>query len=190
MKQTMVICAYPASGKTYICNKYNKLKGGNGCIVKLLLGIDFWSDIVFVDMDAIKLNKFYKNSTSNVLNDYIAFVKKNMGKADIIFVNSNKSIRKALRDNNIKYFMVYPELNMKEEIIHRMIKKGDNIHSINFQKRNFENMVKSIDKECCKYNIPYQKLNKITPYINLEYIVDLLKYEILLEESLGRAIDG
>ena len=29
MKQTMVICAYPASGKTYICNKYNKLKGGN-----------------------------------------------------------------------------------------------------------------------------------------------------------------
>ena len=176
MKQTMVICAYHASAKTYICNKYNKLKGENSCIVKLLLGLDFWSDIVFLDMDDIKLNKFYKNSTSNVIDDYIAFVKKNMGKADIIFINSNRSIRKALRDNNIKYFMVYPELNMKEEIIHRMIKKGDNIHSINFQKKNFENMVKSIDKECYKYNISHYKLNKTVPYLNLEHIIKLAKY--------------
>lgn len=184
MKQTMVICAYPASGKTYICNKYNKLKGRNSHIVKLLLGIDFWSDIVFLDMGTIKLNKFYKNSTSNVIDDYIAFVKKNMGKADIIFINSNKSIRKALRDNNIKYFMVFPELNMKEEIIQRMIKRGDNIHSIKFQRQYFESLIKDIDNECREYNISHYKLNKTVPYLNLEHIIKLAKYDQLVDEFL------
>lgn len=107
-KQTIVVSAFPACGKSYTYKNFN--------------GKPF----TMLDSDSNKYSWIYENGVKtdkrnpNFIQDYIAHIKENIGKVDVIFVNSHKDVRKALRDNNIKYFIVYPALNMKDEMLKRM----------------------------------------------------------------------
>ena len=166
-KTTLVVSAYPASGKTYLCKNY---KGVN------LYG----DDLVILDSDSSKFSWIYKDGIKtdkrnpSFIEDYMNHIKENIGKADIIFVSSHKEVRQALRDNNVKYFMVYPMLDMKDEIIKRMKERGNDKKFIEFQKEHFEEFIEEIINEYDGRNgFPFA-LTKGRPYLPMDEIVLML----------------
>lgn len=166
-RTTLVVSAYPASGKTY---SYKNYKGvaPNG------------DEIIILDSDSSKFSWIYKDGIKtnqrnpNFIEDYVNHIKKNIGKVDIIFVSSHKEVRQALRDSNIKYFMIYPMLDMKEIIINRMIQRGNDEKFIEFQKEHFEEFIKEIINEYDGNNGFPLVLTKETPYLPIDDIVSML----------------
>lgn len=104
MKNTIIISAFPACGKSYMYNNYNG------------------KPYSMLDSDSSKFSWIYENGIKtdkrnpNFIADYMNHIKENIGKVDVIFVSSHAGVRKALRENNLKYIMVYPSLDMKDEI--------------------------------------------------------------------------
>ena len=137
-KRTIVISAFPACGKSYTFNNFN--------------GKPF----TMLDSDSSKYSWIYENGEKtdkrnpNFIEDYITHIKENIGKVDVIFVSSHKEVRKALRDNNIKYFIVYPSLEMKDEMLRRMKERGNDEKFIQFQSEHFEEFVTDIMNENIK----------------------------------------
>lgn len=74
-------------------------------------------------------------------------IKKNIGKADIIFVSSHDNVRQALKDNNIDYTLVYPAIELKDEYIQRYKYRGNNEGFINFIGGNWNDFIETIEKE-------------------------------------------
>lgn len=168
---TLVISAYPASGKTYL---YKNYKGTN------LQG----DDLIILDSDSTKFSWIYEDGVRtsqknpNFIQDYIQHIKENIGKVDIIFVSSHKEVRQALRDNNIKYFIVHPVLDMKDIIIDRMIQRGNDEKFIEFQKEHFEEFIEEIISELNGDNGFPIVLTKDRPYLSLDDIVSMLNIDI------------
>lgn len=174
-KRTIVVSAFPACGKSYIYNHYN----GN--------------PYTFLDSDSSQYSWIYKDGVKtsernpNFISDYISHIKENIGKVDCIFVSSHREVRQALRDNGIKYFMVYPSLTMRSEMIKRMRDRGNTEEFIKFQDEHFEEFVAEImveNKEITD-NAPVIdyihrpacyaiELNERFPYISMDIITYLL----------------
>lgn len=174
-KITIIISAFPACGKSYMYNNYNG------------------KPYSMLDSDSSKFSWIYENGIkTNVRNpdfitDYMNHIKENIGKVDVIFVSSHAEVRKALRENNLKYFMVYPSLDMKEEMLNRMRERGNDSKFIEFQESHYEQFITEIMGECDKYSrVKFDKhgnmtsgeclripLNKENPYINNNLLYSL-----------------
>ena len=76
--------------------------------------------------------------------NYIAHIKENIGKADIILVSSHDVVRDALVLNNIEFTMVYPDISIKDEYIDRYIKRGNNEGFVELLKQNWETWIGEI----------------------------------------------
>lgn len=176
MKHTIVISAFPACGKTYTYKNFNK------------------KPFSILDSDSSRYSWIYENGVKtdirnpNFISDYISHIKENIGKVDVIFVSSHKEVREALRNNNIKYFIVYPSLDMKNEMIKRMIDRGNDNKFIDYQRDHFEEFVKEIieeNRQLSEYTPTYDnglrytpchgiELNSKNPYISNNMIDSLL----------------
>ena len=168
---TLVVSAYPASGKTYSYKKYKRTHpNGNNLII---LDSDS-SKFSWIYNDGIKTDK----RNPNFIQDYINHIKENIGKVDIIFVSSHKEVRQALRDNNIKYFMVYPMFDMKDEFIKRMKERENSEKFIEFQKEHFEKFIEEIINEYDGENGFLLALTKDKPYLPMDDIVFMLDTNI------------
>ena len=186
-KPTIVISAFPACGKSYTYNHYN----GN--------------PYTMLDSDSSKFSWVYENGVKtdkrnpNFITDYMDHIKENIGKVDCIFVSSHKEVREALRDNKIKYFMVYPELSMKEEMLQRMKDRGNDKNFISMMEKNYEKFITEIEEETATmlvnvreeqkethiegthYYTPFHeiRINKDRPYI------DNLLIDFLMDNCMG-----
>lgn len=58
--------------------------------------------------------------------NYINHIKENIGKYEIIFVSSHEVVRKALLDNCLYFYLVYPDSSRKDEFIERYKNRGNN----------------------------------------------------------------
>lgn len=181
MKNTIIISAFPACGKSYMYNNYNG------------------KPYSMLDSDSSKFSWIYENGVKtdkrnpNFITDYMNHIKDNIRKVDVIFVSSHAEVRKALRENNLKYFMVYPSLDMKEEMLNRMRERGNDSKFIEFQKSHYEPFVAEIISECDKYSgVRFDKngemisgyclkmpLSKNNPYIDNHMI------NLLFDNSMG-----
>lgn len=141
MKNTKVISAFPGTGKTYC---YNKYKGSN---IKILD-----SDSSEFSWIKDKNGNNTKERNPEFPNNYIKHIKENIGKVDIIFVSSHDVVRKALKDNNIDYILVYPCIYYKYIYMDRYTERGNNENFINFIDKNFEKFINEMDNE----NYPYK----------------------------------
>ena len=131
MKETFVISAFPGTGKTYF---YNQYKGKNSLIV--------------LDSDSSNFSWIKDEKGNNTTkrnpdfpNNYINHIKENIGKADIIFVSSHDIVRQALYDNGIKYIVVYPENNCKDEYLERYRNRGNTEEFINMMDKNWDRFI-------------------------------------------------
>lgn len=172
MRNTIVVSAFPACGKSYKVKVYNN------------------KPYSMLDSDSSKFSWIKDENGNNTKvrnlefpNNYIEYIKSNIGKVDVIFVSSHKEVRQALRDNDIKYFIVYPTVDMKEEFLKRMKDRGNTEEFIKMFENKFEEFVKEIEKECKEvdekgsyingfYYSPCceERLTKDKPYLSMDFI--------------------
>ena len=98
--KTKVISAFPGTGKSWA---FNNLKDEY-----TMLDSDS-SNFSWIGEEGERHPDFPKN--------YIKHIKSNIGKVDFIFVSSHAVVREALKKAKIKFILVYPHKNRKEEYI-------------------------------------------------------------------------
>ena len=98
--------------------------------------------------------------------NYIDHIKENMGKVDIILVSSHDVVREALNDNNIDYYIVYPDITLKDEYLKRYKERGNDDKFLSFIEKNWESFINAIEDE---NNATLIKLH------SNEYLSDIIK---------------
>lgn len=137
MKNTKIISGFPGVGKSYLFNTKN-----NNEMFKIL------------DSDSSEFSWIKDENGNNTKernpefpNNYIKHIKDNIGKVDVIMVSSHDIVRKALKDNDIEYYIVYPSKQLKDEYIRRYKERGNNEGFINFISNNWDNFIDDIEND-------------------------------------------
>lgn len=133
-KDTLVISAFPGTGKSFITKNNNK------------------KDFVVLDSDSSEYSWFKKGERNpDFPNNYIKHIKENLGKADIIMVSSHKDVRDALVKNNIDFTLVYPDKSLKDEYIKRYQERGNDEKFIETLDKNWNNWIEELENQTgCK----------------------------------------
>lgn len=110
MRNTKVIAAFPACGKSY-CFERNE-------------------DYIILDSDSSKFSWIYpdgletKYRNPDFPKNYIEHIKENIGKVDYIFVSTHEEVRNALSEAGIDFILVFPEWSLREEWVGRCFIRG------------------------------------------------------------------
>ena len=136
MKNTLVISAYTCCGKTY-ASEYMKdydildVDIYDFKTIKWLPNEEeieeerkWWESSLHLMSTEAHLNQFKQQIISvdnpNFPNNFIQYIKENIGKVDVIFVDSNIRIRQWLNEAKIKFVTVYPWNSCLSEWVGRM----------------------------------------------------------------------
>ena len=122
---------------------------------------------------------FFNNSTRNVLDsdsstfdksdfptNYIEHIKSNLGSTDVILISSHKDVREALVDNELRFTLVYPKKELKDEYLERYKERGSPEGFINLLSENWDTWIDEMD---CQENCQKIVLE------SGEYISDMVK---------------
>jgi hypothetical protein len=146
MKNTKIISGFPGVGKSYFYNHS--------------------TEKIVLDSDSSNFSWLSKGLRHpNFPNNYIEYIKSNIGKADLILVSSHSVVRDALKENNLHYTLVYPDKSLKEEYLQRYIVRGSNESFIKMIDAKWDEFIDEIERETFPEKI---KLN------NNEYLKDVL----------------
>lgn len=131
MKKTKIISAFPACGKTYVFENFN--------------------DKVILDSDSSKFS-WVMVANQKVRNpdfpqNYIRYIKENIGKADYILVSTHENVRRALKDAEIDFYLVYPDRNLKEEWIGRCFLRGNRENFCWLIADNWDNWIDQLEQD-------------------------------------------
>lgn len=148
MKETKVISAFPGTGKTHFYNNNKK---------------------VCADSDSSLFDKMYFPE------NYIEHIHSLIGKVDIIFVSSHKTVRQALINAGIEFLLIHPNISLKDEYISRFKRRGSLGKFIEFISDNWQNFIEEIQQESGYKQI---MLN------NGEYVSDFLLQPITLKDKV------
>jgi len=155
VKKTKIISAFPGCGKTECFKKYKDPK----------------YDFKVLDSDSSTFDK--KDFPEN----YIEHIKSKLGKVDVIFISSHKTVRDALKkDKKIKdlldkkeveFVVAYPDKKDKDEYIERYKMRGSTDSFIKLISDNWDNWLTDLENEDAthykigdKYLSDYIKSNK------------------------------
>ena len=130
--KTMVISAFPGTGKSYAfknCSNSFKISDSDS------------SQFSWIEEERGRIRN------PDFPDNYIQHIKNNIGKYDVIFVSSHLEVRQALNDAGIEYFTIYPQANLLEEYKERYIQRGNDEHFIDFIVNNWSEMMKNISHE-------------------------------------------
>lgn len=158
--KTMVIAAFPGCGKSYtVENEAEKFNG--------VLDSDSSHFSWIKDSNGKNTNERNPEFPKN----YIEHIKSQIGKVEVIFVSSHKEVRKALEQEGIEYFLVYPNIFQKKEYIQRYQKRGNDKKFINLVSANWDLWIEECDEENfpTKIKLPYFSVK----YLNKE-VIDLI----------------
>lgn len=126
MKETKIISAFPACGKTYCYEHMDK----DMVVFDSDSSLFSWKEVLDEEHEMKNKGKrdyqerYIKVRNPNFPDNYIQHIKDNIGKADYIFVSSHKEVRDAMKKNGIRYTVVYPWYGLKEEWIGRCFLRG------------------------------------------------------------------
>ena len=131
MKTTKIISAFPATGKTYVTRKAETL------------------GLTIQDSDS---SDFSWNADKTTRHDewpqnYLKHIMTSIGKVDYILVSSHQEVRNGLLDLNVKFTLVYPSVELKDEYIQRVKERGSDDLFIKLLDRNWVLFLSSL-KEC------------------------------------------
>lgn len=153
-RNTIIVSAFTKSGKTWCANDPNIQRGFS-----------------MIDID---INDFMWTNDSNELSahipefpqNFIDYIRENMGKVDVIFVDARKEVRDALRYNNIDYFLVYPPKHLKDEWNKHIVGKVSELQRNNMYDM-FDQYIKELDDESfpTKYRLGKHQLRLLNYYV-------------------------
>ena len=127
----MVISAFPGTGKSHYVNSES----------------GYMPNDFATDSDSSKFDK------SDFPKNYIQHIKNNINEGYArIFVSSHKDVREALINQEIKFTLVYPSLDQKEDYIKRYRERGSSESFIKLISDNWENWINECkDQKGCKH---------------------------------------
>lgn len=164
MKETKIISAYPCCGKTYAFENYQDIysildsdssefswiyrERTDDELQKIKEDLESMLSPINADKEFERVrHEKIKERNPNFPNNYIEHIKENIGKVDYIFVSSHLVVRQALESTGIKYFTVYPEIDLLDEWVGRMYRRGNDKAFIDFQIKHWNDFVNGIDDE-------------------------------------------
>lgn len=158
-RQTLVVSAFPACGKSYLINRFK-----NSCFK--VLDSDS-SEYHFMMKDGKKIQN------PEWPHNYIKHIKEQIGKVDLILVSSHAEIRHLLKAHDIKYSVVVPhnDINIRHQWIGRMYERGNSPEFIKKVVDNWSNWLA---------DIPGDDLFDVADvyYLNeSEYLSDLIRVD-------------
>jgi len=125
-KDTLIISGFPGIGKSHFFKK-NK-------------------DKIILDSDSSKFSWIKKGVRNpDFPNNYINHIKNNIGKADIIMVSSHKAVRDALVNNGIKFTLVYPSREIKDEYLQRYKNRGSDDGFVDMLDNNWDSFLDELE---------------------------------------------
>lgn len=138
-KDTIIISAFPACGKTWCVNNLH-------------------DKFDMSDSDSSNFSWVYKKTEDGTTvkernpdfpNNYIDHIKSLIGEKDFIFVSSHDVVRNALKENELLYFLVYPDNTSDNKCLwtQRMTGRGSPNSMINFVMGNWDNFIEDMKIE-------------------------------------------
>ena len=152
MKNTKIISAFPACGKTYVFENFN--------------------DKVILDSDSSKFS-WVMVANQKVRNpdfpqNYIRYIKENIGKADYILVSTHENVRRALEEAGIDFYLIYPDRSLKEEWIGRCFLRGSGEKFCQLIADNWDNWIDGLEED--------SKKHKFMKLLNNEYLSHVIRF--------------
>ena len=144
-KDTKIFSVFPISGTTYATKKlteegYKVLDLNSRAYSHKYYNFSAYD----YKVDRVKNPSFPQN--------YIKAIKDAIGEYDFIFISTHKEVRDFLENKNIKYSLVYPNHNMKEEWIGRCYLRGNNHGFCNKLVSNWDQWIKELDNVAYTYS--------------------------------------
>lgn len=134
-----IISAFPGIGKTTLVqtNKnYVDLES---------------SDYKWIDIDKTLSIEERKGTAKTINPDFPEnYIKKIMELTDMgfnVLISSHKEVREVLQARGIKYTIVLPSLEMKEEMINRYLSRGNQESFVNLLRTNYEKFVEDLSMD-------------------------------------------
>jgi hypothetical protein len=124
---------------------------------------------------------YYRTSGKNVLDsdsstfdkkefpkNYLKHIKYNLKNdtVDVILVSSHKEVRDALTSKGIRYVLVYPERELKDEYIQRYKDRGNNDGFINLLDNKWDIWMDEMDQQKGCYKVRLKTGQYLTDVIN------------------------
>lgn len=158
--ETLAISAFPGCGKTYV-KEHN-------------------DDLTILDSDSSNYSWIYKDGVKTEERDpnfpanYMNHIKEELASKeyDFIFVSSHETVRKALKENDIPYISVIPDVSAKEEWLQRFKERGDSDAFIKTISDNWDQWIADMndkEKNPSVFNV-YLKPDEYLDHSCLEYI--------------------
>ena len=128
--RTRIISAFPGTGKSYYHKKYPETT---------------------LDSDSSNFSWATKNGltirNSDFPNNYIQYIKDNIGKYEFIFVSSHKEVRDALKDNCLFFYLIYPDNDKKEIYLQKYRDRGNAESFVKLLDENWNEWIKQCEFE-------------------------------------------
>lgn len=125
-QETMVISAFPGTGKSYATKKLDNV----------------------VDSDSSKFDKV------NFPANYIEYIKDEIEqKTSVIFVSTHQEVRDALVKADIPFILIYPDISLKEEYLRRYKKRKSPQSFINLLDEKWDDWITSCEIQSNNYTI-------------------------------------
>lgn len=138
MKDTKIISAFPATGKTWFKEQF------------------FNTENFAMDSDSSKFSWMPDGITrdSTFPDNYIENIKMNIGRYDYIFVSSHKEVRQAMNEQIARgYTLIYPHESLIKEYIKRFVERKNDVKFVDFVCKNWFAWIEDMKKEDCKQKI-------------------------------------
>jgi phosphopantetheine adenylyltransferase len=135
--KTNIIAAFPGTGKSYLVRN-NKL------------------DRKVVDLDSNAYTQGH-DSHGNVASkafpgNYIQAIKKQIDRTDVLLISIHSEVLDALRKEQIKFTVVYPETELKSEYINRFQQRQDPSEFIELFNKNWQAILERLqNQKGCKH---------------------------------------
>ncbi len=167
MRDTKVIAAFPACGKSYCFNRnedYLILDSDSSKFSwmyrkrtddEIKTAMKEWQATPHL-LPAIDYVEKIRNEEIKVRNpdfpkNYIEHIKENIGKVDYIFVSTHEEVRQALTEAGIDYVLVFPSETLKAEWVGRCFLRGSDEQFCRMLAGNWDYWISQMwDEAICK----------------------------------------
>lgn len=134
MGRAIIVSGFPGMGKTYFSRRVKDYK---------ILDSDSRYFSWIYDKDGNKTDERDPAFPHN----YINYVKSHINDYDIIFVSTHKVVRDLLKEEEVKYYLIYPNGVLLYIWISRFVQRGNSENFINDQIIHWNERISDLDSE-------------------------------------------
>lgn len=157
---TIIISGFPGVGKTYFAEKYKDKTS-------------------VIDSDSSNFSWLDKDNgirNPDFPNNYIKYIEEELiGEYDVVFVSTHKSVRDALNEKGVEYYLVYPDRSLKEYYVDWFGHRGSSQSFINMIESNWDDFLAELEADTLPLKVVLNKEESV---------------ETMLTRVLNRPVSG